>query len=47
MKSLVTVTARAEKSLRKIPVHILDLFDAWGKLIEDSGYLEMKKVPGY
>ncbi len=43
----VFISEKAERSLKKLPNYIVDMFDSWVRLIEDHGYLEMKRVPGY
>ena len=45
--SRVFIEEKAEKGLRKLPRHILVIFEEWVRLIEEQGYAEMKKVPGY
>lgn len=43
----VLISAKAEKSLRRIPNHILDLMDKWIENVEYYGLEEVRKRPGY
>lgn len=46
-QSRVFISESVEKSLGKLPKHILAIFDEWVRLIEDRGYTEMRKITGY
>ena len=43
----VLLTEKAEKSLRRLPKYIINIFDDWVNLIENYGHDEMSKIPGY
>lgn len=48
MKSSVVIfSGRAEKSIDKLPKHILKMLELWELIVEKSGYYEMIKIPGY
>ncbi|RLA59287.1 MAG: hypothetical protein DRQ89_14300 [Epsilonproteobacteria bacterium] len=47
MKTRVSIAKKAEKSLNKIPKHILIQFDLWVEIIETDGLKSMQKVKGY
>lgn len=47
MEYKVYLDRGVEKSLKKIPRHILILFDLWIEIIETEGLAEMQKISGY
>ena len=47
METFVYLGRSAQKDLKKIPKHILVLFDLWIEIIETSGTSEMRKIKGY
>ncbi len=47
MKTIVILSKKANKNLKKIPKHILILFDLWVETIETEGLEAIKKVKGY
>lgn len=47
METLVAISKKAEKNLKKIPKHILIQFDLRVEIIETDGFRAMQKVKGY
>ncbi len=47
METIVVITKKAVKELRKIPKHIIIQFDLWVEVIETDGLKAMQKIKGY
>jgi proteic killer suppression protein len=47
MDTIVLISKKAEKELKKIPKHILVQFDLWVEIIESDSLQAMQKVKGY
>ena len=47
METIVVISKKAVKELRKIPKHILIQFDLWVEVIETDGLQAMQKIKGY
>lgn len=47
MEATVVLSKKANKDLKKIPRHILILFDLWIEVIETDGFKAMQKIKGY
>lgn len=47
MEATVVLSKKASKDIKKIPRHILVVFDLWVELIETEGFKEMQKIKGY
>lgn len=43
----VLINKKAEKDLRKLPVHIVEKLETWILLVEKYGVLETRKIKGY
>ena len=47
METVVYLSKKAQKDIKKIPKHILLQFDLWVEIIETEGLQAMQKVKGY
>jgi toxin HigB-1 len=47
METIVVISKKAVKELKKIPKHILIQFDLWVEVIETDGFKAMQKIKGY
>ena len=47
MEFVVFLNRKASKDLKKVPRHILVLFDLWVEIIETEGFTSMQKIKGY
>ncbi len=47
METIVVLSKKANKDLKKIPKHILVNFDLWVEIIETDGLKAMQKIKGY
>lgn len=43
----VIISKRAEKQLRKLPVHIVIKLQAWVEGIKSEGLLKIRRIPGF
>lgn len=46
-KCIVHISKFAEKQLKKIPVHIKEALLIWVSSVEESGIIQVRKLPGY
>lgn len=47
MIKVVELTKKAEKDLKKLPSHIVDLFFTWVNYIQEDGLEETRKISAY
>ena len=47
MINTVVITKRAQKQLRKVPLHVAQKFAGWVISVEEKGIEEVRKIPGY
>jgi toxin HigB-1 len=45
--NLVILSKRAQKDLKKVPIHIVRKLDGWISSVEKDGLGEVRKSPGY
>jgi proteic killer suppression protein len=44
---MVILSKRAQKDLKKVPLHIVRKLDSWISSVEKDGLEEVRKSPGY
>ncbi|MBN2319720.1 MAG: type II toxin-antitoxin system mRNA interferase toxin, RelE/StbE family [Acidobacteria bacterium] len=47
MTNNVTISSRARKQLRNVPLHVIQKLSGWVMSVEDRGIEEVRKIPGY
>jgi toxin HigB-1 len=47
MINTVIIAKRAQKQLKKMPVHVVQKLAGWVISVEDKGIDEVRKIPGY
>ena len=47
MINTVVITKRAQKQIRKVPLHVAQKFAGWVISVEEKGIEEVRKIPGY
>lgn len=47
MIDIVLLSKRAQKDLKKVPIHIVRKLDGWISSVEKDGLEEVRKTPGY
>ena len=47
MIDIVLLSKRAQKDLKKVPIHIIGKLDSWISSVEKDGLEEVRKTPGY
>jgi proteic killer suppression protein len=47
MINTVIITNRAQKQIRKVPLHVAQKFAGWVISVEEKGIEEVRKIPGY
>jgi proteic killer suppression protein len=47
MIKVVNISAFAQKQLRRIPLHVVDKLYLWKRSVEEIGWEQVRKVPGY
>ncbi len=47
MINMVVISKRAEKHLRKVPIHVAAKLRIWIEALEVSGLRSMRQIPGY
>jgi proteic killer suppression protein len=43
----VLISSKAEKQLKKIPLHIKEALLVWAASVQDAGLYEVRKIKGY
>lgn len=47
MTVIVTLTKKAEKDLKKLPMYIVDKLQLWVDMVENQGLRESRKIPSF